>query len=120
VSSLVKTLLDKEDWILRIAISFTLLWAGVRGILQPADWVGFVPSFVADFIDPEVFLIAHGFLWIIVAAGLIAGFWRPFFAAIATLGLVSILIFNGVDDITFRDVGLSFAAFVLFLRETRS
>jgi len=119
VRNLLRKLLDKEDWILRIAISFSVLWAGVRGILNPTDWVGFVPTFVGDFIDPEIFLVAHGFLWIITAAGLIAGFWRPLFAGIATLGLVSILIFNGIDDITFRDVGLALAAFVLFLREMR-
>lgn len=117
--NLLKKLLDKEDWILRVAVAFPILWAGVRGILNPTDWVGFVPSFVGEIIDPEVFLIAHGFLWIVTAAGLIAGFWRPFFAAVAFLGITSILIFFGVDDITFRDVGLALAALVLFLREMR-
>lgn len=117
--NLLKKLADKEDWILRIAISFVILWAGIRGIMNPTDWVGFVPQFVGDIIDPEVFLIAHGFTWILVAAGLLAGFWRPFLAFVAFTGLVGILIFNGINDITFRDVGLALAAFVLFLREMR-
>jgi hypothetical protein len=117
VRNFLKKLARWEDWILRIAISFTVLWAGVGGILHPTNWVGFVPEFVENFIDPEVFLIAHGFLWILVAAGLIAGFWRPFFSFIAFAGLASILIFYGIDDITFRDVGLTLAALVLFLRE---
>ena len=115
--SFVKKLLDKEVWILRVAVSFPLLWAGVRGILNPTDWVGFVPSFVGEIIDPEVFLVAHGLLWILTAAGLLAGFWRPLFAFIAFMGLTSILIFFGIDDITFRDVGLALTAFVLFLKE---
>jgi len=119
VRNLLKKLASKEDWILRIGISFTLLWAGIRGILNPTDWVGYVPGFVGEVIDPEVFLVAHGFLWILTSAGLIAGFWRPFFAFIAFAGLTSILIFNGVDDITFRDVGIASAALVLFLREMR-
>jgi len=114
-----KKLARQEDWILRIAIAFTVLWAGVRGMLNPTDWVGFVPQFVENFIDPEVFLIAHGFLWILVAAGLIAGFWRPFLSFVAFAGIASILIFYGVDDITFRDVGLALAALVLFLREMK-
>ena len=117
--NIIRKLLGKEDWILRIAISFTILWAGIRGMLNPTDWVGFVPSFVKDFMDPEVFLIAYGFMWILVAAGLLAGFWRPFLAFVAFSGLTAILIFNGIDDITFRDVGLALTAFVLFLRETR-
>ena len=113
-----RKLADKETWILRIAISFTVLWAGIRGILNPTDWVGFVPSFIQDFIDPEVFLIAHGFLWMLVAAGLIAGFWRPLLSFAAFAGLTAILIFNGINDITFRDVGLALAALVLFARES--
>ena len=117
--NLLKKLRAKEDWILRIAISFTVLWTGVRGILNPTDWVGFVPTFVENFMDPEVFLVAYGFMWILVAAGLITGFWRPFLAFVAFLGFVGILIFNGVSDITFRDVGLALAALVLFLRETK-
>jgi len=119
VRNLIKKLARQEDWILRVAISFTVLWAGVRGILNPTDWVGYVPTFVENFIDPEVFLIAHGFLWILVAAGLLAGFWRPFLAFVAFAGFVGILIFNGIDDITFRDVGLALAAFVLFVREMK-
>ena len=117
--NLITKLASKEDWILRLGISFTLLWAGVRGILNPTDWVGFVPNFVGEVIDPEIFLVAHGFLWILTAAGLIAGFWRPFFAFIAFAGFASILIFFGIDDITFRDVGLASAALVLFLREMK-
>ena len=117
VRSLIRKLLDKEDWILRVAVSFPILWAVIRGMLNPADWVGFVPSFVGEIIDPEVFLVAHGLLWIVTAAGLLAGFWRPFFAGVAFLGITSILIFFGIDDINFRDVGLALTAFVLFLRE---
>jgi len=110
---------NKEVWILRLGISFTLLWAGIRGILMPNNWIGYVPNFVSEVIDPEIFLVAYGFLWILTAAGLIAGFWRSFFAFVAFAGLVSILIFSGIDDITFRDVGLAAAALVLFLREMR-
>ena len=116
-SRFLRKLLDNEVWFLRLAVAIPILWAGVRGILNPTDWVGFVPAFVSNFVDPEVFLVAHGFLWIITAAGILAGFWRPFFAAVAAVGILSILIFYGVDDITFRDIGLALVAFVLFLRE---
>lgn len=115
--NLIRKIVDKEDWILRVAISFSVLWAGVRGIMNPTDWVGFVPDFISNFIDPEIFLIAHGFVWILVAAGLIAGFWRPFLSFVAFSGLTAILIFNGINDITFRDVGLALAALILFARE---
>jgi hypothetical protein len=112
-------ILNKEIWFLRLAVSLPILWAGVRSILNPGDWLGFVPPVVEEFIDPGTFLVAQAFLWIIAAAGLLAGFWRSFFAAIVTLSFIGILIFSGVDDITFRDVGLSIVAFVLFLKELR-
>ncbi len=114
---ILERILDKEDWLLRVAVSFPILWVGIKGILHPLDWVGFVPPFVSEYMDPEVFLVGHGFVWIVTAAGILAGFWRPFFSAVAFLGITSILIFFGVDDITFRDVGLAITAFVLFLRE---
>ncbi|KKU11835.1 MAG: hypothetical protein UX16_C0003G0020 [Parcubacteria group bacterium GW2011_GWB1_45_7] len=116
--NILRKIVDKEDWILRIAVSFTILWAGVRGMLNPTDWVGFVPDLVQDFIDPEIFLVAHGFIWMFVAAGLLAGFWRPFLSFVAFAGLLAILIFNGINDITFRDVGLALVALVLFARES--
>lgn len=119
MANIFRTLLDKEDWILRVAVSFPLLWAGIRSIVDPTSWVGFVPGVVSAYMAPEDFLIAHGFVWILTAAGILAGFWRPFFAFLAFAGLVGILIFYGVDDITFRDVGLALAALVLFLREMR-
>jgi len=119
VHNIIRKLLDKEDWFLRVAVAFPLLWAAVRGMVNPTDWLGFVPPAVANVMDPEVFLVAHGFVWIVTAAGILAGFWRPFFAGLAFLGLGGILLFYGIDDITFRDVGLVLTAFVLFLREER-
>lgn len=109
----------KEDWLLRVAVAFPLLWAGIRSVIDPASWVGFVPDFIGAYIAPEDFLVVHGFVWVLTATGIIAGFWRPFFAFLAFAGLAGILIFYGVDDITFRDVGLVLTAFVLFLREVR-
>ena len=114
---LARRILEYEIWLLRLAVAFPLVWAGVGSILHPENWIGFIPSFVGKVVEPEVFLIGHGFLWLLTAAGILFGFLRPLFAAVAAAGLISILIFFGVDDITFRDVGLAIVAFVLFLKE---
>lgn len=119
MGKLARKLLKHEDWLLRIAVVFPVLWAGIRGILNPSAWVGFVPGIAADVVDPEMFLLFSGFVWIVASIALIAGFMRPLFAFIIFLGLTGILVFYGIDDVTFRDVGLAIAAFVLFLREAR-
>ncbi len=115
----IKKLLDNEDWILRIAVAFPIFWAGVRSMVNPAEWIRFVPPQISSFIDSNVFLVALSFALIIAAIGIIAGFWRIFFSGFVVVFLIGILIFYGIDDITFRDVGLTLAAFILFLREMR-
>jgi hypothetical protein len=116
--SLARKILDKEIWFLRIAVVFPVVWAGIRSILEPDKWLDFIPPIINNFIDPGTFLIACGFVWIIAAVGILAGFWRPFFVFSIMLGLVCMLMFYGIDDITFRDVGLVIVAFILFLKES--
>lgn len=116
IKAILRVLSEREDLLLRIAVAFPLIWAGVSQITNPANWVGFVPVWLANFIDPEAFLGIHSFFNLVIGAGLLIGFWRILFSGAATLSLLSIVIFYGVDDITFRDVGLTIVAFVLFLR----
>ncbi len=119
ISNLAGTVTRREDLVLRVGIGATLIWAAYRSILNPTDWIGFVPDWVITFLPKEVFLTAHGFFELGVGALLIAGVWPRFISTLAFLDLSSILIFYGVDDITFRDVGLTLAAVVLLARQFR-
>ena len=96
-----------------------MAWAGVRALMRPNDWIGFVPDIVGDFIDPEIFLVGHSVLMVVAASALLVGFWRSLFAFFAFVNLVGILFYFGIDDVTFRDVGLALVALVLFLRELK-
>ncbi|MEX2033157.1 MAG: hypothetical protein WD889_01180 [Candidatus Colwellbacteria bacterium] len=107
---------EREDLLLRIAIAFPMIWAGVHQMMNPTDWIGFVPPWLGSFIAPEAFLTIHSIFNIAVGIGLLIGFWQILFSATAAASLASIVIFYGVDDVTFRDVGLTIVAFVLFLR----
>jgi len=116
MTRLIKAILKKEDWFLRVALAFPMLWAGAREIIYPTDWIGFVPKWVNNFIDPQVFLVAHGFALLVTAIFLLIGVGRILFSA-AAVGLIGgILVFAGIDDITFRDVGLAIVAVLLFLK----
>lgn len=119
VKSILRALVEKEDLLLRIAVAFPLIWAGISQLQNPTDWVGFVPAWLGNIVDPEAFLGIHSFFNLIIGIGLLTGFWRIIFSALATLSLASIVIFYGVDDITFRDVGLAIVALVLFVRAAK-
>ncbi|MDP2650647.1 MAG: hypothetical protein Q8P04_00950 [bacterium] len=116
LKTILKTLSDREDLFLRLAVAFPMIWAGVHQMMNPTDWIGFVPPWLGSFIAPEAFLTIHSVFNIVIGIGLLIGFWRILFSAAAVASLASIVIFYGVDDITFRDAGLTIVAFVLFLR----
>jgi len=108
---------EKELWILRVAVAFPMLWAGVGGIRNPLAWIGYVPDFFEAFITKETFLLIHSILMISWAVLLITGPQRWFFALMALFNLMGILLFFGVDDVTFRDVAIVLVALVLTVRE---
>ncbi|MEX2054408.1 MAG: hypothetical protein WD883_02615 [Candidatus Colwellbacteria bacterium] len=109
-----------DIWLLRFAVAFPMLWAGIGGLNNPSNWIGYVPGFVESFITKEVFLLVHSILLIIWAVLLITGPHRWFFALMAFANLSGILLFYGLDDVTFRDVGLLLVAVVLFVKERES
>ena len=114
---IVKIIKRYEMWLLRVAISFPMFWAGIGGIRNPSKWIGYVPDFVEILFTKDTFLMIHSFSLILFAVFLITGPLRWFFSSLALLNLIAILIFFGLDDITFRDLGLALAALVLTVRE---
>ena len=40
---ILRALSDREDLLLRIAVAFPMIWAGVHQMINPTDWIGFVP-----------------------------------------------------------------------------
>ncbi|KKU19181.1 MAG: hypothetical protein UX31_C0010G0026 [Candidatus Nomurabacteria bacterium GW2011_GWA1_46_11] len=114
---IVEILKRYEMWLLRVAVAFPMLWAGIGGIREPSNWIGYVPDFVEVFFDKGTFLVIHSSSLILFAVFLMTGPLRRFFSLLAFLNLLSILIFFGLDDITFRDLGLVLVALVLTVRE---
>ncbi len=120
IKSILRTLSNKEDLLLRVAVAFPMIWAGVSQITNPTNWIGFVPVWLGAIIPAETFLTIHSVFNLIVGAGLLFGFWRIIFSGLAMASFASIVIFYGVDDVTFRDVGLAIVALVLFLRTLKA
>ena len=102
---------------LRVGLAFVFIYAGINSLLNPSAWIGFVPVWIdtIPLISREVFLTIHGLFEIVLGLALLFGIYKKLTAALAFLSLAGIIIFFGINDITFRDLGLIAAAYTLFI-----
>jgi len=100
--------------LIRIGLGAVFLYAGISALINPMAWVGFVPSWVSVITTPFVFLAGHAVFQILIAIVLFSGVKLRVAASIAFIDILGILVFFGVDDVTFRDFGLLTAAAALF------
>ncbi len=99
--------------ILRIGLGLVFIYAGAHQIADPGSWAGFVPAWLGGLISPLTFIYIHGAFELALGLGIIIGFFLPVLSLLAALDFFSILIFFGVDDVTFRDFGLLMSALAL-------
>lgn len=108
---------QKTVLLLRISLAFVFIYAGLRSLINPSDWVGFVPEWVSNFgFTRENALFAHALLDIALGLLFLGNVKVKFFSLIAAVLLFVIALAPGfgVLDITFRDIGLGIAALALF------
>ena len=115
------------QFFLRLGLGAMFAYSGLDIVLHPSAWTWALrglPTIITDQINrigPETYLRGQGVAELVLAAAFLAWFLpRPlvrvaaFFAAVE---MAAILIFVGVDAVTFRDIGLLGAALgVLFSR----
>jgi len=108
-------------FVLRIGLGLTLLYAGAHMIGDTVTWAGFIPPWMYKIVSPSLFLTIHGIGELLLGALFLAGLFLPAISLLTFLDMLSIMVFYGVDDISFRDFGLMMAALALFLlsRNTR-
>lgn len=103
------------EWILRIGLMATFLYAGVDMIVHPGDWVGFFPPRVLELspLKANPLAVADGIVQVVLALALLhRGFVRSSSALIALM-LAGILVTTGPLLVTFRDIGLLAMAIAL-------
>jgi uncharacterized membrane protein YphA (DoxX/SURF4 family) len=113
----------KKQYILKLGLAFTLLYAGIDSLVHMQDWIGFVPTWVSNFgISRALALHGHSFAEIILAILLLIGWKKRLVASIIALDILIIILVNGFDrsvfPVTFRDIGLLSIAVYLALEET--
>lgn len=98
----------------RVGLAFTFLYAAINAFLNPELWLDYVPSFVTSVVPAKIALdILSGFQ-LVLAAWLLWGRYIQVAALFAAGMLFGIVVFNpALFVVTFRDLGLGFAALAL-------
>lgn len=114
--------MDKDNFfvkraylVLRVGLAAVFIWAGVDMIRNPSDWQGFIPPWLLELLPygEYEYLFIHGTFEILLAVSFLSGFLVWISAPLAVLEFAGILIFVGVDQVTFRDIGLLGAAWAM-------
>lgn len=105
--------------LLSCGLGFVFLYAGIDALIQPLNWAGYLPGFLSAFIAPSLALKLIAIYEIVLALWLISGRYRKIASILAALTLAGIIVVNLREFfITFRDVGLLFAAVALYFMPT--
>lgn len=113
----------KPEWALRLGLGLMYLYSGFDLFYYPHHWYGFVPQWfsrgVSQVASIDLYLRLQGvgeFLIGLLFLAWFSGKWGVRTASVlAALEMAVILLFVGIDPITFRDIGLLGAALAILV-----
>ena len=113
----------QPGWALRLCLGLMYLYSGTDLFYRPDNWLGFLPPWfshvVANVVSLETYLRFQGIAEFCIGLLLLAWFsgkWGVRIASVLAFFEMSfILIFVGIDPITFRDIGLLGGALALII-----
>jgi hypothetical protein len=93
-----------------ILLGLVLAWFGYHELVRPALWTGYVPVIDASSGLAVLLVLAHGWLFLLLAVALIAGIAPRAAATVAAVALaeivISLAVTGGLSDLVLRDVGV--------------
>ncbi len=108
--------IKQAKFVLQVAIAFVFLYAAISGIITPDNWIGYFPRPIRDAVPQNILMAGFDIGQIIFGLWLLSGKFLRASSLIAVIGLLVITLGSlPAIDITFRDIGLAFAAYALFL-----
>lgn len=113
----------KPEWVLRLGIGLMYLYSGYDLFYNPRSWIWAVPSWfshaITTLVPLEFYIRLQGAAEFIIGLLLLAWFsgkWGVRVAALlSSIEMAAILLFTGIDPITFRDIGVFSAALALLI-----
>ena len=113
------------EWILRLSLATMYFYSGLDLMRHPKSWYWAIrplPQFVQQIINAfsiDLFLQIQGLIELAFALILILWFlpktWTIIVALLTAIEMAVILVFVGLDAVTFRDIGPLGAAFALYV-----
>lgn len=102
--------------LLRTGIASVFIYAAVAAMLNPSNWIGYLPQYLRNIFPSSLLLKSFSFYELALGVWLLTG-WKSFYSAVfSSLTLFGIIITNlGAFDITFRDVAILFSSISLAL-----
>lgn len=103
-------------WVLRLGLSATYLYSGIDLIFNPINWIGYLPNWFKGLLPvaPELYLKGQGIVELLFVLSFLTGKGIKWAALLSALEMFGILIFYGIDGISFRDMAIFGAALSLF------
>lgn len=106
------------SFFLRLALAFAFLYAGISSLINPQNWIGFIPQFVANIVNPELALDVFSVVEVVLGVWLLSA-WKKFEAAVVSVVvLIGITLPNlNLMNVVFRDIALIIVAVGLGVME---
>ena len=100
--------------LLQLSISSVFLYAAIASILEPYNWIGYLPQALKNIFPAQPLLLVFSFYELALSLWVLSG-KKTFYAAIlAAASLMGIIVSNiSQIDILFRDFAIFFAAAAL-------
>ncbi len=99
----------------RLGITAVILWFGINQLINPDNFLGYLPDFIFSSSYAKTFIFANGILEVIAGTLLLLGPFTRFVALIMALHLLVITIELGYGDVAVRDFGLTLSTFAIAL-----
>jgi len=99
---------------LRLGLATVFVYAAVASFVAPREWVGYLPHVLTAHVQADLLLHFFSVYELLLAAWLLSGVYVRFAGLLCALTLVGIVASNfSLFAISFRDIGLAFAALAL-------
>lgn len=100
--------------LLRLGLVIVFLYAAAAATRSPQDWIGYLPHFATSIVAAPQLLKLFSALELVLAVWLLSGKYIRYAGLVAAALLAGIVLTNPTQlPITFRDIGLAFAALAL-------
>jgi len=108
----------KPLFVIRIGIAFVFLWFGISKVLNPSEWVVWLPQWTEQFpLSSTTKLVVEGLLELVLGVMLLLGLFTRLAASVTAALLLVIILVIGYNDTAIRDVGILFMAIALIINK---